>query len=149
MLLPLLGLDLHLSLMTSSIGGIHVLLADEFLSWLFAVGVVNVLEDVEGLLVATFGRNLPVTDCNFVVAKAVFGAADVVTSHNVSSQRANSPKQSGPFLIDSYSVTLVVAIPNKYASLRRTEFNGPDVEIKCRRAEADLLPGKSSLGLNL
>ena len=64
-------------------------------------------------MITSFGRNLPVTDSDFMIAKIeVFGAADVVTSIQVSSQRAYSVKQSGPFLIDRYSVALGVAGPN-------------------------------------
>ena len=84
-------------------------------------------------MVASFGGNLPVANSDFVVIKIeVFGDANVVTSHYVSPQCAYSLKQSGPFSIDGYSVTLlVVDIPNVEASFRRTQFDGPDVVIKC------------------
>ena len=39
MLLPLLALDLLLSVMTDSVNAIHALLADEFLSKIFAVSI--------------------------------------------------------------------------------------------------------------
>ena len=130
-LLSLLGLDLLLSVMARSIGGFQVILAAEILPRLLAAGVVDASQCVEGLLVASFGRNLPVTDPDFVVAKImVFGDADVVTALNVSSQRAYSVKQSGPFLIDGYSDALVVAQPNVCASCIGTEFDGPDVAIE-------------------
>ena len=130
-LLPLLALDLHLSVMTRSKGGFQEFLANELLSGLLSVSV-DFLELVEGVLEASFGRNLPVADSDFVVAKVVvFGTADVVAGQNISSQRAYSEKQNDPFLIDGYSVAFVVGIPNVNASFRRTEFDGPDVEIEC------------------
>ena len=78
-LLPFLARNLHLSIMADSIKAIHAHLADEFLSRHFTVGCINFLESIEGGLVASFGRNLPMTDSNFVVAKVVvFGTADMV-----------------------------------------------------------------------
>ena len=131
MLLPLLALDLHLRFVARAIDRVHFFLTNEFLSGQFAVGVVDFLEPVEGLLVAGLSRNLPVTDCDFVVAEVfVFVAADVVTRTDASSQRAYSQKQSGPFLINRYSVALVAAIRNGSASCRRTELGGPNVAIK-------------------
>ena len=44
----------------------------------FVAGVVNFLESIEGVLVASLGRNLPVADCDFMIAQLVFGRADVV-----------------------------------------------------------------------
>ena len=132
MLLPLLAPNLHLSLMASSEGKLHIFLADELLPGVFAVGVVDVSELVEGSLVSCFGRKLPVADSNFIIAKAVIlDAADAVAGRYASSQRADSLKQSGPFLIDSHSVTLVVDNPNLRARCRRTKINGPDVAIEC------------------
>ena len=54
--------------MTDSIKTIHALLADEFLSGIFAIGTENFLENVEGELAARFGRNLPMTDSDLMVA---------------------------------------------------------------------------------
>ena len=117
--LPLLGLDLHLSPMTRSISEIQVLLANEFLSGHFAVGIINFLESIEGLLVASLGRNLPVTDSDFMIAKVVvFEAADVVAGRNFSSQCAYSLEQSGPLLIDGYSDAFAVSNPSFCAKLR-------------------------------
>ena len=70
MLFPLLALDLLLSVMTDSIKAIHALLADEFLSKKFAIGIVNILENVEGRLAARFGRNLPMADSDLVVPES-------------------------------------------------------------------------------
>ena len=127
---PLLALDLHLSVMTRSIGGFHALLADEFLPRNFAIE--DVSKYIEGELVASLGRNLPVTDSDSMIAKVeVFRVADVVTRRDVSSQRTYSPKEGRPFLIDGNSVALVVGIPNVNASFRRTKFGGPDEVIKC------------------
>ena len=131
MLLPLLARNLHLSLVTRAIDRVHFFLANKFLSRLFAVGVVNVLESIEGVLVAGLGRNLPMADCDFMIAKLVFGVADVVARIYVSSQRAYLHYQSGLLLIDGYSVALVVDIPNINTSIRRTEFDGADVAIEC------------------
>ena len=101
-LLSFLALDLHLSPMASSIGKIQILLANEFLPGQFSVGIKNFPEIIEGLLVASLGRNLPVTDSDFMVAKiVVFGHADIVTRTYVPSQGTHSLKQSGPFRIDS------------------------------------------------
>ena len=126
-LLSLLTRNLHLSRMTRSICAIQVLLADELFSGPFVVGNVNFLESIERELMASLGRNLPMTDSDFMIAKViVFGQADIVACRNVSSQRACSLKQSGPFLIDGYSVALVVAISNANASLRTAEFDGLD-----------------------
>eukprot|EP00561_Arcocellulus_cornucervis_P013179 CAMPEP_0185803278 /NCGR_PEP_ID=MMETSP1322-20130828/2531_1 /TAXON_ID=265543 /ORGANISM="Minutocellus polymorphus, Strain RCC2270" /LENGTH=210 /DNA_ID=CAMNT_0028499141 /DNA_START=111 /DNA_END=743 /DNA_ORIENTATION=- len=116
--------------MASSIGEIHALLADEFLSGHFTVGIVNFPEIVEGILVASLGRNLPVADSDFMISRLIFAVADVVTRRDISSQRAYSIKQSGPFLIDGHSVALVEAIPNATTTLRRTEFNGPNKVIE-------------------
>ena len=66
MLISLLALDLHLSPMARSIGEIQVLLANEFLSGKFAVGVVYDPELVEGSLHSSLGGNLPVTDCDLI-----------------------------------------------------------------------------------
>ena len=129
MLLPLLALDLHLRFVARAVDRVHFFLANEFFSGPFAVGVVEFLEAVEGILEASLGRNLPVADCDFVVTKIVFGDTTVVTCHDASSQRAYPLKQSGPFLIDSYSVALAVAPPNACASISRTEFDGPDPAI--------------------
>ena len=118
--------------MASSIGEFQVLLRNEFLSGRFAVGVIDASELVEGILVASFGRNLPVTDCDFMIAKVIFGKTENVAGYHVSSQCPYSAKQSDPFSIDGYSVTLLeVDIPNVEASFRRTQFDGPDVVIKC------------------
>ena len=131
MFLPLLALDFHLNPMTRAIDRVHFFLANEFFSRHIAVGVVYFLESIERILVAGLGRNLPVTDSNFIVAKvAVFFAGDIVAGDNASSQCANLIKQSGPFLIDGYSDALLVASPNPCASFRRTEFSGPSVAIK-------------------
>ena len=131
MLLPLLALDLHLCFVARAIDRVHFFLTDEFLSGLFAVGVVDVSEIVEGHLQSSFGRNLPVADSDFVVTRIVFGTADDLTRTYVSSQRAYSLKQSDPFLIDGRSIALaLVASGNAYASFRRTEFDGPDEAIK-------------------
>ena len=86
MLLPLLALDLLLSVMADSVKAIHALLANEFLSGNFAVGVVNLLERIKRRLAATFGRNLPVTNSDLMIARLVFGVADVVTRSDASSQ---------------------------------------------------------------
>ena len=127
MSLPLLALDLLLSVMADSKEAIHALLADEFLSGNFTVGIINALESIERRLAATFSGNLPMADSDLVVAKVeVLGVADVVTSTYVSSQRAYSLKQRGPVRIDGYSVALFVAIPNAAASSRRTDFDGPN-----------------------
>ena len=132
MLLPLLGRNLHLSLVTRAIDRVHFFLANKFLSRLFAVGVVNVLESIEGVLVAGLGRNLPVADSDFMIAKlVVFGQADVVARIYVSSQRAYLHYQNGPPLIGGYSHALVVAISNVNACFSRTEFDGADVAIEC------------------
>ena len=69
MLLPLLALDLHLGIMADSIHAIHALLTDKFLSRHF--GIINFLESIDRRLAATFSRNLPVSDSDFVVAKVV------------------------------------------------------------------------------
>ena len=127
MLFPLLALDFHLSLMARSIGGFQVLLADEFLSGHFTVGVIiNFLENIERRLAATFGRNLPMTNSGLMVARIVFGNADVVKGQYVSPQRADSLKQSGPFLIDGHGVAIVVAIANACA---RLSSNTPACEL--------------------
>ena len=115
-LLPLLTCNLHLSLMARSIGEIQVLLANEFLSRQFDVGGMDFSQCNEGFLLSSFGRNLPVADCDFMVARLIFGAADTVPGHDASSQRANSIKQNGPFRIKSYSVAIVVALSDLNAS---------------------------------
>ena len=112
MLLPFLALDFLLSVMTDSIKAIHALLADEFLSKKIAIGIVNILENVEGRLAARFGRNLPMADSDLVVPRIVFGFPDVVAGDSTTSRCAYSAKQSGLLLIDGYSVALVVDIPN-------------------------------------
>ena len=129
-LLPFLTLDLLLSIMTYSVKAIHAILANGFISRVFSVGIINHLELVNGWLHASFGRNLPVTDSDLVVARIVFEAPDVMTRNDVSSQRTYSVKQSSPFLIDGHSVALEVALANFNASFRRTEFDGPDPTIK-------------------
>ena len=132
MLLPFLGLDLHLSLVARSMGEIQVLLANEFLSRLFAVGVVDASELVEGILMASLGGDLQVTYSNFMIAKAVvFKAADFVSCLYDSSQRGYSLKQRGPFLIEGHSVAMVVDVPNKHASPSTAEFDGLDPTIEC------------------
>ena len=132
MLLPFLALGLLLSVMTDSIEAFHALLANEFLSGLFAAGVVDKLEGVEGGLEASLGRNLPVADCDFmIVILVVFGDSSAVAGQNEPSQRANSFKESGPFHIHRYSVALAVAGPNFSTSFKRAEFDGPDVAIEC------------------
>ena len=60
MLLPLLALDLLLSVMTDSVNTIHAFLTDEFLSQNFTVGIVNFLESIERRLAATCSGNLPI-----------------------------------------------------------------------------------------
>lgn len=113
MLLSLLALDLLLSVMADPTKAIHAFLANEFFPGVFAVGIRNFLEIIERRLAATSSDNLPMTDSDFMIAKvAVFEAADVVAGHNVSSQCAYLCKQSGPFLIDSYSAAIFVAHPN-------------------------------------
>ena len=130
-LLSLLALYLHLSLVTRSIDGFQILLADQLFPGHFTLGVVDFSQFPEGGLEASLGRNLPVTDCDFIVAKViVFGPADIVVGHSAPSQRAYSLKQNDPCLIDGYSVALGVANPNLNASLRRTEFDGTDPTIK-------------------
>ena len=129
MLLPLLALDLHLGIMADSIHAIHALLTDKFLSRHF--GIINFLESIDRRLAATFSGNLPVTDSDFMVAQLVFVDADIMKGQYISSQRADSLKQSGPFLIDGYSVALAVALPNLTASSRRAQFDGLDVAIEC------------------
>jgi hypothetical protein len=90
MLVPLLALDLLLSVMADSIEAIHALLADKILSWNFTVGIINFFESIDRRLEATFGRNLPMTDCDLMVAKVeVLGVADVVTRMYVSSHCTN------------------------------------------------------------
>ena len=131
MLFPLLALDLHLSPMASSIKAIHALLAKEVLSRHISIGVVDVSQSIEGGLVASLGRNLPVMDSDFVVAKVVvFGVPDVVPSIYIAPQCAHSPEQSGSLLIHGYSVALVVDIPNAYASISTIELDSPDPTIK-------------------
>ena len=129
-LLPFLTLDLLLSIMTYSVKAIHALLANDLFSGNFDIYIVDFLENINGWLHASFGRNLPMTNSDFVVARPEFGVAAVVTRNDVSSQRTYSVKQSDPFLIDRYSVALAVALPNINASFRRTEFDGPDPTIK-------------------
>ena len=131
MLLSFLALDLLLSVMARAIDLVHFFLADELISGYFTTGIVNFSEIVEGGLVPSFSCNLPVADSKFEVAKPEFGNADVVTRSDVSSQRACSLEQSGPFLIDGYSDALVVDHPNVCARISRTEFDGPDEAIKC------------------
>ena len=132
MLLPLLAFDLLLSVMADSVKAIHALLANEFLPGHFTVGIVNFLQNIDRRLAATFSGNLPVTDSDLMVARLVFGAADVVTSTYLSSQCTYSFKLSGPFLIQgSSAVALVVSIRNVGARITRTEFDGPDPTIEC------------------
>ena len=71
MLLPLLTPDLHLRFVARAIGRVHFFFANEFLSGHSAIGVVDFSKRIEGILAATFSRNLPVTDSDFVVAKVV------------------------------------------------------------------------------
>ena len=54
------------------IGRVHFFLTDELRSGHFAVGVVYFSELVDGMLVASLGRNLPVTDRDSVIAKLRF-----------------------------------------------------------------------------
>ena len=89
MLLPRLALDLLLSVMADSIKAIHTLLADEFLSGKFAIGVVNCLEKIESRLATSFGRNLPMTDSDLMVARLGFAKGDAVARNDTSSQCTN------------------------------------------------------------
>ena len=86
MFLPRLALDLLLSVMADSVNAIHTLLTDEFLSGKFAIGIVNFLEKIESKLAASFGRNLPMTDSDLMVARLVFDFSNVVTRKDASSQ---------------------------------------------------------------
>ena len=86
MLLPRLALDLLLSVMADSINAIHALLANKFLSGHFAIGIINFLESVDRRLAARFGRNLPMTDSDLMVARIVFGTPDVVARTDATSQ---------------------------------------------------------------
>ena len=86
-LLPFLTLDLLLSSMASSIDRIKVLLAYKLLSGLFAVRIEDGLERIEGCLHSSFGRYLPVTDRDFMVAKiAIFEHTNIVAIGTRSSQ---------------------------------------------------------------
>ena len=71
MLLSLLALDLHLRFVARAIDRVHFFLTNEFLPGRFSVGVVDEFQCIEGLLMASFGGNLPVADSDFVVAKLV------------------------------------------------------------------------------
>ena len=71
-------------------------------------------------------RVIGCTGCHRDVAKGKHPSRQPIAS-----ARAYSLKQSGPFDIDGYSVTFVVAVPNGTASCRRTEFDGPDEVIEC------------------
>ena len=68
--------------MARAVDCIHFFLANDFFSRVFPVGVVDSSEIVEGELEARFGRNLPVTNCDFVVTEGVvFGPAEEFLRH--------------------------------------------------------------------
>ena len=76
---------------------------------------------------ASLGRNLPMTDCDFMITKTVvFGYSNVVAGAKTTSRCACSLKQCSSFLIDSHCFTQIVANPNACTSFRRAEFDGPD-----------------------
>ena len=129
--LSLLTLDLHLCIVARAIDRVDFFLADEFLSGEYSAGVVDISEVAEGTLIASLGRNFPVTNSDLMVPRVVFEAADIVPCLYVASQCTYSLEQSGPFLIDGYSIALIIAGPNTNASLRRAEFDGPDVVVEC------------------
>ena len=131
MLLPLLALDLLLSVMTDSIQAVHALLGDEFLSRLFAIGIVNDPEFVEGGLAASLGCNPPMSDSDFVVARIVFDASKVVTRVDATSQCTNAVEESFTIHVLANTATSRVATSNVRARFRRTEFDCLDVTIKC------------------
>ena len=131
MLLPRLALDLLLSVMADSVNAIHTLLTDEFLSGKFAIGIVNFLEKIESKLAASFGRNLPMTDSDLMVARLVFAKGDAVARNDTSSQCTNGIECMFTFQVLADTATARVETCNANARIRRTELDGLNPTIKC------------------
>ena len=138
MLRPLFATDLLLSLMTDSIQVVKIFLADKLLSWIFAIGIVDISETDERNLTATFGCNLPVSDAELAVASIVFYYAGFMAPLDASSKRRYLGKKSRSFHVLGYQSPFLEKYRDIIGCCLRAKLGRPNVIIKCLHLILDL-----------